>query len=446
MDNFALPFNSDLPITKDRVANKNSLNSFLPIRTKGNEFDWSVVIGLTLGGLLRKKVDNYSYENFRQDCQDVFESKLGRKEFWPILEKMYFDDGALFTVSPETLLFKSQKQLRKTSDERISSLFINLLQELRIKDFDTKLNFLENEILSTLNAKMREEGTKAKEHPYLPFLSDCFRKDLRFLSDHPKYLLSQIKQFLSFYGFIYVAQLALVLPEWHTGEPPTSKPLYFIMDSERASNERVHIKQHGYTLFEKGCYRLFPYLTMLETLQPKKDLLPNGKKLPLWQLAANMRENQNESMCERLAQYARAFKANRNLTTELIESDDAFKWLGQLLKLGMDQFEDNSTDRPAINRKYVAEIEKHLAAGFVHRRGRAGRVLVLNQENILLLANLSIGNRDKLRFQELIGEFKARGVYVDKQTQLELIKFFERIGNVEKMSDSGDAVYVRKTI
>ncbi|MFA0643989.1 DNA phosphorothioation-dependent restriction protein DptG, partial [Vibrio cyclitrophicus] len=32
------------------------------------------------------------------------------------------------------------------------------------------------------------------------------------------------------------------------------------------------------------------------------------------------------------------------------------------------------------------------------------------------------------------------------QTEQELIKFYERIGNVERMSDSGDAVYVRKTI
>ncbi|SJL83407.1 DNA phosphorothioation-dependent restriction protein DptG [Vibrio palustris] len=445
MDNFSLPFNSELPETKDKVANKNSLNSFLPIRTKGNDFDWSVVIGLTLGTLLRKKVENYSYDSFKQDCRNAFESKLSRKEFWPVLEQMYFDNGALFTVSPETLLFKSQKEVRSKSDERIASLFTNLLQELRIKDFDTKLNFLENEILTNLCKQMREDSFIAKELPYLPFLSDCFRKDLRFLSEHPKYLLSQIQPFLSFYGFIYVAQLALVLPEWRAQEPQP-KPLYFIMDHERASNERARVRNHGYKSFEESAFRLFPYLTMLEMLQPEKTSLPDGKKLPLWRLAKNIQQSQNETVCERLAKFAKAFKANRNLEIELEESDDAFTWLDQLLKLSVAQFEDKTTERPAINRKYVAEIEKHLASGFVHRRGRAGRILVLNQEYLLLLANLAIGERDKLRFQELVSEFEARGVYLDKQTQLELIKFFERIGNVEKMSDSGDAVYVRKTI
>ena len=54
--------------------------------------------------------------------------------------------------------------------------------------------------------------------------------------------------------------------------------------------------------------------------------------------------------------------------------------------------------------------------------------------------------KDKLRFHELITAFEQRGIFVDKQTEQELIKFYERIGNVERMSDSGDAVYVRKTI
>ena len=39
-----------------------------------------------------------------------------------------------------------------------------------------------------------------------------------------------------------------------------------------------------------------------------------------------------------------------------------------------------------------------------------------------------------------------RGIYFDKQSQAEIVQSYERIGNVERMSDSGDAVYVRKTV
>lgn len=55
MDNYTQPFNQSLPQTAEGVPNKNSLSSYLPIRTKGNDFDFDAVIGLVLRGLLRKR-------------------------------------------------------------------------------------------------------------------------------------------------------------------------------------------------------------------------------------------------------------------------------------------------------------------------------------------------------------------------------------------------------
>jgi DNA phosphorothioation-dependent restriction protein DptG len=78
--------------------------------------------------------------------------------------------------------------------------------------------------------------------------------------------------------------------------------------------------------------------------------------------------------------------------------------------------------------------------------GRSGRVLVLNQDYLLLMTNLAIGVRPKLRLHELLIEFEQRGFYVDNQTKQALVAFYERMGNVERMSDSGDAVYVLKTV
>lgn len=59
MDKYIKPFNQKLPQTAEDVPNKNSLNSYLPIRTKGNDFDSDAVIGLVLRGLLRKKIEGY---------------------------------------------------------------------------------------------------------------------------------------------------------------------------------------------------------------------------------------------------------------------------------------------------------------------------------------------------------------------------------------------------
>ncbi|WP_112478796.1 DNA phosphorothioation-dependent restriction protein DptG [Vibrio variabilis] len=443
-DKFATPFNPNLPQTAEQVPNKNSLNSYIPIRTKGNEFEWEAVIGLVLRGLLRKKIENYSYDQFVEDCREAFQEKLGEEEFWDVLKAMYFDNRDIFSVSPELLLFRAQKDQYKQSDLRIATMFSNLLYGLRVDEFDAKLNFIEQQMLVTLREQMKSDSSMvAKEQPYLPYLSTAFSKDFKFLASRPKYLLSEINQFLSFYAFTYTAQLSLAITDWRSGDAPKPKPLYFIMDHERASNERSHIKNHGYKLFNESARRLFPMLTMLEMLQPEAGK-KEAQKIPLWQIAKLIENSNHEYLVPQLENFAKAFRSQRKLDTALLESDDAIDWIANIMKLAMAQFAKG--ERFNINKRYVVEIEKALAPHFIQSRGRSGRVLVLNQNFIILLTNLVVGEKDKLRFHELITEFKLRGVSVDKQTEQELIKFYERIGNVERMSDSGDAVYVRKTI
>ena len=72
--------------------------------------------------------------------------------------------------------------------------------------------------------------------------------------------------------------------------------------------------------------------------------------------------------------------------------------------------------------------------------------MIINQDYLLLLTNLTIGSDKRMQFQKLIKGFKNRGVWFDQQSEQALIEFYERVGNLERMSDSGDAVYVRKTI
>lgn len=437
--------NPKLPQVSSEIPNKNSLNSYFPIRTKGNDFEWDAVIGIVLKSLLRKKIDKYSYDEFRDDCHLAFKDKLGEETFWDVIKEMYFDQESILSVSPEFLLFRSQKGEFDQSDARIASMFTSMLQGMRIESFSSRLNFIEREILSTLSSKMKDDQLSQNiEEPYLPFLSKVFRKDLRFLSSRPKYFLSEIKQFFSFYAFTYSAQLSLSLGSWKEGIEPQSKPIYFIMDHERASSERTHIKNHGYKLFQESSFRIFPMLTMLELLQPEASE-KYSKKIPLWAISSRVQDSGFDNLKEHLENFARAFCTQRELTYKFNENAyTALDWLEQIMRIAQVQFQVG--ERQNINKRYVIEIEKTLASHFIQSRGRSGRVLVLNQDYIVLLTNLVIGEAEKIRFQDLLNEFQLRGIYVDKQTEQELIKFYDRIGNVERMSDSGDAIYVRKTI
>ena len=82
-------------------------------------------------------------------------------------------------------------------------------------------------------------------------------------------------------------------------------------------------------------------------------------------------------------------------------------------------------------------------ANFIKRRGRIGHTLKIDQEHLLFLTKLCIGDQPKIRLKTLWEEMKKRGVHFDESSKMEVVKLFEKINLIEKKSDSGDAQYVR---
>ena len=432
-------------LSQSAIGN-NKLNSYFPIRTKdgAGTFDWDAVIGFVIKLIYRKELLIDDIEEFKTICEKSFNEKLDNAKFLKYLDKMYFSGNSLFEITPELLLFKAKKVTGNTPNARLGEMFSSILQDTYInKKTEAQHNFLEKTIIDVLQDNITSiEGSKSSkkiinEDPYLPFITDAFGNDLLFLSKHPKYFLSVLTQFLKLYAYLYTAQLALNISSWKEGEP-TPKPLYFILDTETASAERLHIRDDGHQRVHTALFKIFPFLSMSESLQPLKK-----EKIPLWKLA----ELLSDADIDPLINYAMAFKEERNLSIDIPKVSLPTDALDILLKLGMEQFEKGQpTTRPGLNIKYVRTTESELCSHFIQSRGRAGRVLVINQDYLLLLTNISIGDNLKLRFHELLEAFKKRGVFFDKRSQQALIQFYERIGNVERMSDSGDAVYVRKTI
>lgn len=423
----------------------NKLTSFFPINTKDRTgiFDWDVVLGHFIKFAYRKNVAIDQIDEFKAKCKANFESKLDEEQFWQHIEQMYFCGDELYKISPEFLLFKAQELKGSAANRRLGDMFLNMLQDFYLKETpELSLNFLEREIVDTFSTfiqsgKLAGTVTKAPtEKPYLPFLTSHFVHDLQFLASKPKYFIETITDFLKLYAFLYTAQLTLNLSEWRNGEP-NPKPCFFILDNEKASDERTYVRSFGYRQLAINFEKVFPYLAMNESIQDSSAL-----KEPIWSVAAMLNDANDTDF---LHQYALAFKDDRQLQTELNPVSDAVDALANLLQLSHDQFKRGET-RHEINLHYCRAIESELCGHFIQNRGRAGRVLVFNQDYILLLTNLTIGDRERLRLHELLTEFETRGVYFDKQTQKLLVSFYERIGNVERMSDSGDAVYVRKTV
>ena len=267
-------------------------------------------------------------------------------------------------------------------------------------------------------------------------------KDLEFISKNKSYFMQNIERFFELYLFIYCSQLALNLkPNKHALEVPKARELYFILNHETVSVERKRVMQKGYSYLYDRVKYIFPYLSLLSVLSKAYD----EDDLRLYQLTNKFIND--EQAIESLDNFNKKFREAKKLGIGLLKSSSINEALDSILDSTYEQFKDNCVvDRKNALDKYIKAFEKQVAKPFIQSRGRAGKILVLDQDTIILLTNISIGDNGKLRFQELLEEFENRGIYFDTRSKNELLELFERVGNIERKSDSGDAVYVKTTI
>ena len=423
----------------------NKINSFLPYRKDAKEFDFDAVGCSVLSCLMGREIKrNYTFDRYKAECLKHLNEKLSDDSVLADIESMYFTHGTIAKTAPEFMLTRSQEK-GNASTKHLISLFFGFCRGRSSKiEFDSGTNFIEKIFLDILNNNLQEASDEESDECYLPFVAENFYRDVVFLSRHPDYFLDQLSSCIELYTFIYCTQLGLNIRNWTDGERPESKPLYFILDTEKASSERSNLVSYGYQSVARPMAEVFPILSMLEYFNN------DGKspKAPLWSFANalwNASAQDQQLALAALSNFAEEFRKKRVLPALPHAPANAIEALQHVVGYGIKQFAEG-TGRFRVQMQYMEVFDKRVAKNFIRARGRSGKVLVVNQDFVLLLTNLSIGDRKSLRFQELLAEFRSRGFWFDKNSQQALITFYERVGNVDRMSDSGDAVYVRNTI
>lgn len=434
------------------IKDRNFVNHFLTFRQQRGEKisdpDVMAVAGELLSIAWRKALKKgATLDKFTEACIARLSTKISDDEFESLLQQMYFDNDAkgLFQVSPEFMLFKSGSASSGNTRHVGTVLGNMLLSRPEVAQGSPEnLNFLEAELLAEFQSSISPYSPPDATEDYLPFMGEVFAADLALLCSYPGYMMQNLKAFVSLYNFLYSAQLAMNLRSWRT--TPTSKPLYFIMDTERASNERTYVREALSSLLDY-VEDLFPVLSALEYLnQPDSK---EATRYPLWkhyQYIKTLSVEDADAINSGLKRFIECYRETRGREPwidELNTAEDMFK---AIVATAKEIFSQARSSQLTVNRKVVASFETEVARHFIQNRKRGGRVLIMNQDYLLLLTNLAVGSREKLQYQQLIEEFKRRGVWFDLQSQQSLIEFYERVGNLERMSDSGDAVYVRKTI
>ena len=439
-------------LAEAKPDDRNTLNSYLPYRNKGNNFNHSYVGGRTLGLLIGKALKKkFDPEAFEKECLEEVGDMLSDEGFIEHLRSMYFTNNALSQAAPEFLLLSLQTN-DKGASLHLAEIFKSFMAAYPAsRKPQSNPNFIEEKFLKVLEEHLesfdeKPEKKASNQSPYLPFQARNFVKDLSFLSRNTDFLLQHLEQFIELYNFLYCSQLALNIKDWPNGEPQ-SKPLFFILDTEKASQERTDIQNYGYQSLYRASANVFPILSMLEQLNKNSD--KTYQKQPLWKFADAIRKADTETeteLKEVIEIFAKKFFENRKLTKPYEYPNGAMDSLRRLFHYAEDQFLVEKGDRKTVRKNYQKEFEKHVATHFIALRGNKGYVLVMNQDYLLLLTNLVIGKEHKIHFQKLLEGFRKRGVYFDKQSEQSLISFYDRVGNVDRLSDSGDAVYVRSTI
>jgi DNA phosphorothioation-dependent restriction protein DptG len=423
----------------------NKINSFLPYRKGAKEFDFDAVGCSVMSCLMGREIKrNYTFDKYKTECLQHVKEKLSDDSVLDDIEAMYFTHGTIARTAPEFMLIRPQGK-GNASTKHLISLFFGFChgRSSQIK-FSSGTNFIERIFLDILNNNLQEASEEASDECYLPFVAESFCRDVEFLSRHPDYFLEQLSSCIELYTFIYCTQLGLNIRNWTDGQPPESRPLYFILDTEKASSERSNLVKLGYQSVARPMADVFPILSMLEYFN--NDV--KSTKAPLWAFADALRrssELDQQAARAALCDFVEEFRRKRALPAYPQAPSSAIEAMQRVVEYGIKQFAEG-TGRYRVQMQYMEVFEKEVAKNFIQARGRAGKVLVVNQDFVLLLTNLSIGDRKSLRFQELLAEFRSRGFWFDKSSQQALITFYERVGNVDRLSDSGDAVYVRNTI
>lgn len=428
-------------ITIDEIKSKNEIKNFYPFTTKDDrlnrQFSFDEIIGLLITHISSKKLQNFDYEVFKEKCLIKFKESIDDEEALKLLESVYFKDK---NIKINSLLIK-QTCLAENKSKKVFEVFNELLNNQNLDiNFESNLNFLEQTIADQLKNELKPSHSISGKTSYLPFLQELFINDLKFLSSNKHYFSKTLESFLELYLFLYCSQLALNLqPVKNALSIPSSKELYFILNNEKASKERKKIEEFGYKkLYDKAKY-IFPYLSLL-TIFSK---VSKNDNLRLYELINLF----NEEDIELIDNFNMKFSIAKEIEINKVSSNTLVEAFYNLFDTSFEQFKDgHKKDRKGALNDYLNAFEKQVTNPFILNRGRAGKVLVLDQDRLILLTNISIGKKGKIRFQKLISEFNKRGIYFDIKSQAELINTYEKIGNIERKSDSGDAVYVKTTI
>lgn len=258
-----------------------------------------------------------------------------------------------------------------------------------------------------------------------------FNQDLSALMKEQSFFMENISFLISYYFFYYIIQQSVQIDQTDR----KMLDLWFAFDKEKLSKGRKAARA-GYQLVLEKSRELLINQDMIDYLNTLTGQPENFKSLE----AIYQDEKLKRVTLKRLVVFNHSFAKILGKEAAYQATEEFYQQVRQL-KDYLDEAMDNAT----LSR-YSRSFREFSGLGFIRARGRLGYVLNASQELVLMFVGVIVGQNNKMLLDDFFNELEVRGIKFDIQSRREVVSYFEQINILEKLSDSGDAQYVKSIL
>ncbi|MBR1685593.1 MAG: DNA phosphorothioation-dependent restriction protein DptG [Clostridia bacterium] len=448
-------FNSNGKISH-KSGNRFRLFPFVTNAKSASGLELEPLIGNYLCLLDKKTTKEITVEDLCSKLREVTDVQEGKNElFEKTIRELFFTSEG--TIRPLNLVFLEHMTSEDTNEKRIAEYLVEVLGDRdnlqehveRAKNsIVAESNVLEKLVLSKLQFdELEPDRQELSYYRITNSLKEAFEEDFIYVLENHNRSREYLVALLELYYFTYTSQAILKLNRFLEGERDGNIPLYFSLDWEKTSQNRMCYKE-GWQKLQGAIGKMLAHAIVLEILnqtEPGSELVDYIRIAEMIQDKSVDRELGKEIMditdCYRNAisdctemQSLSPGEPSESPTSDAIDF---------LFRSVVSQFENTVRERPY---KSYAKMFEDYCHKYLKSRGRSGLMLNLSEEMLIFLTRLCIKNQEQMRLKDVFNEFEKRGVFLDGISKEQIAHYYERLNLIEKKSDSGDAKYVKRIL
>lgn len=404
---------------------------------------------------LEIKTENMDFESL---CQNIIDNIDISPEDIDYLKKVidcfFFKDDKF--VANNIGLYIYQSGDKNKSVERLAFFLFCILgmdsndcNEIKKAADNYTYNVLEKMVRDYIPTKnITDNKTEKKYFAVCKEVQQRFKKDFKFMLFAGMTEPEDLSNLLSIYYFFYVSQTCLILDKFCEGDRNDYVKLYYALDWEKVSRNRLCCKA-GWEALQPAVNHIFCHAITLELINQHKDEFQMHDYIMLNDyIAGNPQRDELVSLEIKKAEDAyTSCIGDYNGFSEIVYLDSDLKTnsaVQHLFKCVEAQF--LNTERKRANQFYIEKFTEFCKSRWLKNRKKSGLVLNLTERDIIFLTKLCIRDQDEMRLNSLFVEYEMRGINLDNTSKSYLQDYFTKLNLIDKKSDSGDAQYVKRIL